>query len=43
MLQKCLNQLETLAIIEQRRTVSPAQIIRRWTDPLTLLEKAYAD
>ncbi|KYC40736.1 hypothetical protein WA1_24155 [Scytonema hofmannii PCC 7110] len=42
-LQECLNQLETLAIIEQRRTVSPAQIIRRWTDPLALLEKAYAD
>jgi hypothetical protein len=42
-LQECLNQLETLAIIEQRRTVSPSQIIRRWSDPLTLLEKAYAD
>ena len=42
-LQQCLNQLETLALIEQRRTVSPAQIIRRWHDPLTLLEKAYAD
>ncbi len=42
-LQECLNQLETLALIEQRRTVSPAQIIRRWGDPLTLLEKAYAD
>lgn len=41
--QECLNQLETLAIIEQRRTVSPAQIIRRWDDPLTLLEKAYAN
>ncbi|KAF3886505.1 MULTISPECIES: DUF4007 family protein [Nostocales] len=42
-LQECLNQLETLAIVEQRRTVSPAQIIRRWTDPLTLLEKAYTE
>jgi hypothetical protein len=42
-LQECLNQLETLALIEQRRTVSPAQIIRRWDNPLTLLEKAYAD
>jgi hypothetical protein len=42
-LQECLNQLETLAIIEQRRTVSPAQIIRRWDNPLTLLEKAYVD
>ncbi len=41
-LQQCLDQLETLALIEQRRTVSPAQIIRRWHDPLTLLEKAYA-
>jgi hypothetical protein len=42
-LQTCLNQLETHAIIEQRRTVSPAQIIRRWEDPLTLLSKAYGD
>lgn len=41
-LQTVLNQLETAALIEQRRTVSPAQIIRRWHDPLTLLEKAYA-
>ena len=41
-LQTVLNQLETAALIEQRRTVSPAQIIRRWHHPLTLLEKAYA-
>ena len=41
--QECLNQLETLAIIEQRRTVSPAQIIRRWDEPLALLEKAYGN
>lgn len=41
-LQDCLNQLETRALIEQRRTVSPSQIIRRWHHPLTLLEKAYA-
>jgi hypothetical protein len=42
-LQTYLNQLESLNIIEQRRTVSPAQIIRRWEDPLILLEKAYAN
>ncbi|MBF2068022.1 MAG: DUF4007 family protein [Calothrix sp. C42_A2020_038] len=42
-LQSCLNQMEILAIIEQRRAVSPAQIIRRWDDPMTLLEKAYAN
>lgn len=41
-LQNYFNQMETLAIIEQRRAVSPAQIIRRWDDPMTLLEKAYA-
>lgn len=40
-LQEHLNQLETLALIEQRRTVSPSQVIRRWKDPITLLEKAY--
>lgn len=42
-LQNRLNQLETLALIEQRRTVSPAQVIRRWDNPFKLLEKAYAD
>lgn len=40
-LQEHLNQLETLALIEQRRTVSPSQVIRRWDNPITLLEKAY--
>lgn len=42
-LQKHLDALEAFAIIEQRRTVSPAQIIRRWDNPLSLLEKAYAN
>lgn len=41
-LQEHLNRLETLALIEQRRTVSPSQVIRRWHDPIMLLEKAYA-
>ncbi|WP_204103046.1 MULTISPECIES: DUF4007 family protein [Spirulina sp. CCY15215] len=40
-LQGCLTQLETKAIVEQRRTVPPAQIVCRWDDPLKLLEKAY--
>lgn len=40
-LQEHLNQLETLALIEQRRTVSPSQVIRRWNNPIMLLEKAY--
>lgn len=42
-LQEHLNALESLGIIEQRRTVSPYQIIRRWDNPLTLLEKAYTN
>ncbi len=42
-LQPHLNKLESLAIIEQRRTVAPYQIIRRWDNPLKLLEKAYHD
>ena len=41
-LQTCLNTLETYAIIEQRREVPPFQLIRRWQDPLDLLDKAYA-
>jgi hypothetical protein len=40
-LQRYLTQLETKAIVEQRRTVPPEQIICRWDDPLDLLEKAY--
>jgi hypothetical protein len=39
--QEHLDALEALSIIEQRRTVAPFQIIRRWDDPLDLLKKAY--
>ncbi|MCT7951493.1 DUF4007 family protein [Ancylothrix sp. C2] len=42
-LQEQLNTLEAYGIIEQRRTVPPFQIVRRWDDALTLLEKAYAN
>ena len=42
-LQEHLNTLEAYGIIEQRRTVSPFQVVRRWDDPLTLLEKAYVN
>lgn len=40
-LQEYLNGLETLALIEQRRTVSPSQVICRWDNAIDLLEKAY--
>lgn len=36
-----LDALEARSIIEQRKTVSPFQIVRRWNDPLDLLKKAY--
>jgi hypothetical protein len=39
--QQQLNALEAHGIIEQRRAVPPFQIIPRWDDPMTLLEKAY--
>lgn len=42
-LQEQLNTLEAYGIIEQRQTVPPFQIVRRWDDPLKLLEKAYAN
>ncbi|MBK1989083.1 DUF4007 family protein [Sphaerospermopsis aphanizomenoides BCCUSP55] len=42
-LQQHLNSIESLGIIEQRRTVSPYQIIRRWDNPVNLLEKAYVN
>lgn len=40
-LEEQLNLLETYGILEQRRAVPPFQIVPRWQDPLTLLEKAY--
>ncbi|AFY45725.1 DUF4007 family protein [Nostoc sp. PCC 7107] len=40
-LQEQLNALEAYGIIEQRRAVPPFQVIPRWDNPLTLLEKAY--
>lgn len=42
-LQSTLSELESLSIIEQRRTVPPYQIVRRWTSPLELLQSAYAN
>ena len=41
--QTTLDRLEAKAIIEQNRAVSPAETVRRWHNPLDLLEKAYAD
>ncbi len=42
-LQEHFNNLEAYGLIEQRRTVPPFQIVRRWDNSLTLLEKAYAN
>jgi len=39
--QEHLDALEALSIIEQRKTVAPFQVVRRWSDPLELLKKAY--
>ena len=39
--QKALNDLEYTKILEQRREVPPFQLIRRWQNPLDLLDKAY--
>jgi len=40
-LQVILDKIEVLALIEQSRAVLPAETIRRWHNPLDLLEKAY--
>jgi hypothetical protein len=40
-LQTLLDRLESLALVEQNRAVAPAEIVRRWHNPLDLLEKAY--
>jgi hypothetical protein len=40
-LQEQLNALEAYGIIEQRRAAPPFQVVPRWDNPLTLLEKAY--
>jgi hypothetical protein len=42
-LQTILDRLEAKAIIEQNQAVSPAETVRRWHNPLDLLEKAYAE
>lgn len=39
--QEHFDALEALSIIEQRKTVAPFQIVRRWGDSLDLLKKAY--
>jgi len=36
-----LNMLEAYGIIEQRKAVPPFQVIKRFSEPLMLLEKAY--
>lgn len=41
-LQEQFDKLEIFGLIEQRRTVPPFQIVRRWENPLALLEQAYA-
>lgn len=41
--QELLDALEVRLLIEQRRTVPPFQIVRRWDNPLELLEKAYSN
>jgi hypothetical protein len=42
-MQRILDELEGRSVIEQRRTVAPYQLVRRWESPLALLEKAYRD
>src|SRR5262245_7940737 len=38
-IQPILDKLEGRSIVEQRRTVAPFQLVRRWDSPLDLLEK----
>jgi hypothetical protein len=40
--QSVLDDLSGEGILEQRRTVAPYTVVRRWNDPIQLLEKAYA-
>jgi hypothetical protein len=37
------NELEGRSVLEQRRTVPPFQLVRRWDSPLDLLKRAYGD
>lgn len=41
LLQQQLDKLEIFGLIEQRRTVPPFQTVRRWDNPISLLEQAY--
>ena len=40
-LQDVLDQLAAVGFIDQRRTVAPFQIVRRWDSPSDLLRRAY--
>jgi hypothetical protein len=42
-MQRILDRLEGRSVVEQRRTVAPYQLVRRWESPFALLEKAYRD
>jgi hypothetical protein len=41
-MQDVLDSIAAEGIIEQRRTVAPFQVVRRWRTPMDLLAKAYA-
>ncbi|MBF2075134.1 MAG: DUF4007 family protein [Synechococcales cyanobacterium C42_A2020_086] len=41
-LQDQLDKLEVYGLVEQRRTVPPHQLVRRWDRAIALLEQAYA-
>ena len=41
-IQVFLDEMSALGYIEQRRTVAPHQVVRRWRDSLSLLREAYS-
>jgi hypothetical protein len=40
--QSLLDEMSARGLIEQRRTVAPHQVVRRWRDGLSLLREAYS-
>jgi hypothetical protein len=38
-----IDRLDSQGILDQRLAVSPAQLIRKWDNPIELLERAYTD
>lgn len=42
-LQNCLNEISAIGVIKQMREAPPFQVVRKWTNKLDLLRRAYEE